>query len=106
MNDEYNHLYNQQVNTYIEGIVSNLDKFYSGVYSSLKKNKDEIREKKFFIQTYNLGLSKLDKIPGAIRKNDYQRAPMTPNNTIHINSFVMMPQQIVQKSSLHFNCCW
>lgn len=101
VNDEYNHLYNQQVNTYIEGIVSNLDKFYSGVYSSLKKNKDEIREKKFFIQTYNLGLSKLDKIPGAIRKNDYQRAPMTPNNTIHINSFVMMPQQIVQKSSLH-----
>uniref|UniRef100_A0A6C0AVN7 Uncharacterized protein n=1 Tax=viral metagenome TaxID=1070528 RepID=A0A6C0AVN7_9ZZZZ len=95
LNDPYNHLHNGEVNAYIEGIVSNLNKFYSGVFSQLQN------EKKFFIQTYNLGLSKLEKTPGAVRKNDYQRTSMTPNNTIHINSFIMMPQQIAQKSSIH-----
>lgn len=101
LSDEYNHLYNDDVSTYIEGIVSNLDKFYSGVYSSMTKDNHFIREKKFFIQTYNLGLSKLEKTPGAIRKSDYQRTSMTPNDTIHINSFVMMPPQVIQKSSIH-----
>ena len=100
LNDEYNYLYNQPVATYIEGIVSNLEKFYSGVFSNIKTD-DVIREKKFFIQTYNLGLSKLEKTNNSMRKTDYQRTSMTPDDTIHINSFIMMPSQVVQKSSIH-----
>ena len=86
-------VYNSNVNGHIEGIVSNLDSFYSGVESGVKK---------LFVQTYNIGLSKLIKNKNYLNKHDYERIQMTPNDNICIKSFIMMPQQVVSRSSMYF----
>jgi hypothetical protein len=80
-----------QVNTDIEAIIDNLQEFNTIVYK-----KSIINLQKYVIQKYNLG-SSMNSIEG---KKQAKRNQITPNETIHIKSLLMMPEELVRFSKI------
>ena len=87
------------VNTVLENfdtVIDNLDKFYS----SIAKN-DSIKRKRFLIQRYNLGLSKLQITEMTSSKMKTKVVPMTNNDTISVKSILTLQEPVVQFSSIY-----
>ena len=80
----------------IDSIVDNLEDFYSSIYT-----KSGIVKRKFVIQRYNLGLSKLDEVVLNTGKPIYVRVQMTPNDKMDIKSLLMMPEPIIRYSAIN-----
>ena len=80
----------------IDSIVDNLEDFYSSVYT-----KSGIVKRKFVIQRYNLGLSKLDEVILNTGKPIYIRAQLTPNDKMDIKSLLLMPEPIMRYSAIN-----
>jgi len=95
--DDPNAIYTTQVKGYIQGIVNNLENFYSGVYSHMKFSQEDTGRKRFFIQTYQLGESQLVK-KGQHSKDAFIREQMTPSDDIAIKSYVMLPHSVANHS--------
>ena len=100
----------------ITAIIDNLDDLKSSVIK-----RDDIIRRKFVIQTYNLGLSRLETIETQRKKSYLKRVKITPNDRITIKSFISLPEpalryshinlpntNILDKSSLNINnlCYW
>ena len=86
----------QQVNDNFTAIIDNLDE----LQSSVVKN-DNVLRRKFVIQTYNLGLSKLQNVQTTSRKVYFKREPLTPNDNIDINGFITLPEPTVIYSHIN-----
>ena len=87
----------QNVHTSLEGIVNNLEDFYSTVSFSTSDFEGYAR-KQYVIQKYNLGSQHLKPIVSKGGKKVYIREPMTPNDEITIRSFTTLPLPV-----LHFS---
>ena len=81
----------KQIEADIEAIIDNLQEFKTIVYK-----KSTINLQKYVIQKYNLGTS-LNWIEG---KKHAKKTQLTPNETIHIKSILMMPEEIVRFSKI------
>ena len=92
------HLATKPVLANIEGIIDNLNDFYSTVV-----NNKGFSKRRFVIQRYNLGLTRLDEQVLKNGKKIYKRVPMTPNDNITIKSFMMLPAPVVQYSKVNLN---
>lgn len=79
----------------IDVIVDNLEDFYSSVYGNAG-----IIRRKFVVQRYNLGLTKLEDQILKNGKTVYLRGPMTPNDTAQVKSILMMPAPIMRYSRI------
>lgn len=114
-NSEYR-ITSKDVEDNITAIIDNLDDLKSSVVK-----KDGISRRKFVIQTYNLGLSRLETIETQRKKSYLKRIKVTPNDRITIKSFISLPEpalkyshinlpntNILDKSSLNINhlCYW
>lgn len=91
-----NFIYNTQILTDIDAIIDNLDDFNSTVYT-----KAGLSRRQYVIQRYNLGLNKLDNNQLKGGKTVYTRSSMTPNDTIHLKSLMVLPAPIVKFSAVH-----
>ena len=78
------------VNTDLEAIVDNLENYYTYVY----KKGDQIGKKRFFIQRYNLGMTKLNSKDLRIREN------IGKNDSISIKSVIMLPKPALEFSRI------
>ena len=95
----------QQVNENITAVIDNLDDFYSSVVAG-----EEIKRRRFVIQKYNLGLSKLQLVAGAGRGADEGGAPvlkrtteftsLTPNDRMNITGFMTFPDPVIYYSRI------
>jgi len=91
LSNERNIIEQKPVEADIEAIIDNLQEFKSIVYK-----KSAINIQKYVIQKYNLGTS-LNWIEG---KKHTKKTQITPNETIHIKSLLMMPEEIVRFSKI------
>ena len=101
----------QQVNENITAIIDNLDDFYSSVVAG-----EEIKRRRFVIQKYNLGLSKLQLVAGAGRgaagdsgagagaapvlKRTTEFTSLTPHDRMNITGFMTFPDPVIYYSRI------
>lgn len=76
-------------------VIDNLDDFYSSVCKN-----DEMKRKRFLITRYNLGLSKLKTTELTSIKMKTKLIPMTPNDTITVNSILTLREPVVRFSNI------
>ena len=107
--DKQDIIYSTQVETNIESVIDNLENFYSSVFKS-----DNIKKKRFVLQTYNLGLNKLEKYRITGAEFNFKIKKITNSDTIDIKSFISLPKpamlfshinlpstNLIKKSNLH-----
>lgn len=84
------------VETNINAIVDNLGELYSTIVGN-----SEIKNRKFVIQKYNLGLNKLHAETFKGQHFMAQRVKLTNNDQIAINSIVTLPEPTVRFSQIN-----
>jgi hypothetical protein len=82
------------VKTDLEAIVDNLENYYTYVY----KKGDQIAKKKFVIQRYNLGLTKMSNKVMRSGKSVYVRESIGKADTVSIKSVVLLPKPVIEFS--------
>ena len=82
------------INTDLEAIVDNLEDYYSYVY----KKGDQIAKRRFFIQRYNLGMTKMSNKVMRSGKSVYMRENINKNDTVCIKSVIMLPKEAIEFS--------
>jgi hypothetical protein len=85
-----------QVLTNLEAIVDNLDDFASSVYA-----RSGIAKRKYVVQRYNMGLTKITEDVLKSGKKIYTRTSMTPNDEICLKSVIMLPSPVIKFSTIH-----
>ena len=86
-------LFNKEIKTDLEAIVSNLDDFFSTT------NHNNIPFK-YFIQTYNLGSSRVTSLETRNNNKIFIRSKITPNDKISVKSLVMLPEPVISYSRI------
>ena len=84
------------VNDDINVIIDNLEDMYSSVFSN-----NMIRNKRFLIQKYNIGVKKLDTIDSTSSKLVTVRVPVTTNDLMSVSSFVTLPEPTIHFSKIN-----
>jgi hypothetical protein len=95
----------RQVNENITAVIDNLDDFYSSVV-----NGEEVKRRRFVIQKYNLGLSKVKPQltsavetgtgSSAILKRTTAFTNLTPNDRMNIVGFMTFPEPVMNYSRI------
>ena len=80
----------------LEAIVSNLENYYTHVYNDI----GQIGKKRFFIQRYNLGMTKIGNKEMRSGKSIYMRENITKNDAISVKSVFMLPKPAVEFSRI------
>ena len=80
----------------INTVINNLEDLYSSVYSN-----NAVRSRRFVIQKYNTGLTKLDTIDSSGGKNVTVRTNMTPNDYMSIKSVMFLPEPVIRFSKIN-----
>ena len=80
----------------INVLINNLEDFYSSVYSN-----DAVRSRRFVIQKYNTGLSKLDTVDSTGARMVTVRTNMTPDDNMSIKSVVFLPEPVIRFSKIN-----
>ena len=93
-------LYQHEVLASIDAIIDNLGEFYSTTFNEMAGG---ISRRKFVIQKYGLGLTRMAAKEMKSGKNIYTRTNMTPNDKIAIRSLLMLPEPIVRYSKMFLN---
>ena len=83
-------LADKAVATELQVVVNNLDSMKSSVVGS-----NSIKVRKFVVEKYNQGLTRLDLIEDSRLP---KRVPMTPNDILSIQSFLTLPEPVVRFS--------
>jgi hypothetical protein len=98
INDETvsNIVVEKEVQTDINLIIDNLEDMYSSVFT-----KNQINSRRFVIQKYNLGLSKLDTIESTGSRNLTTRIKMAKNDIMSIKSFMTLPEPTLRFSKIN-----
>ena len=93
-----NFLQNERVRANMEAIIDNIDDFNSSVIHLASKQVSLVK-KRYVIQTYNLGLNRLnEKKQGG--RDTIVSLQMTPADKMTIKSFLMFPSSIVNYSRI------
>ena len=101
----------RQVNENITAVIDNLDDFYSSVVQG-----EEVKRRRFVIQKYNLGLSKVQQqrqsagsssssgsgsgSEGALIKRTTEFVNLTPNDRMNVVGFVTFPEPVIYHSRI------
>ena len=98
LNDEElnNILYQLNAVNNVNTVVDNLEDLYSSVYSN-----NAIRSRRFVIQKYNTGLTKLDTIDSNGSKMVTVRTNMTNNDLLSISSLIFLPEPVIRFSKIN-----
>ena len=80
----------------INVIIDNLEDFYSSVF-----NNNNIRLRRFVIEKYNLGLTKLDTTETTSSRLKTQRVKITKPDTMSITSFLFLPEETIRFSKVN-----
>jgi hypothetical protein len=83
------------VETNIDSIVSNLEDFYSTVFS-----KDGLAKRQYIIQRYNLGFSGLEDQTMKTGKTVFLHKQITPSDSMTMRSLLMMPEPVIRFSAI------
>lgn len=89
-------LVEKSVNDNINVIIDNLGDMYSSIYSNKK-----LRSRRFVIDKYNLGLSKLDATSFSGNKMIATRVKLTKPDTMSIKSFLLLPEPVMRFSKVN-----
>ena len=86
----------KQVNDNFTAVIDNLDNLYSFVV-----NNEKIKKRRFVIQKYNIGLSKLQlkNLRGGA-KMSADMVNLTPNDRINITGFMTFPEPVIYYSRI------
>ena len=102
----------RQVNENITAVIDNLDDFYSSVVQG-----EEVKRRRFVIQKYNLGLSKVQQAssssslssrasadtgsgPTAVLKRTTEFTNLTPNERMNVVGFMTFPEPVIYHSRI------
>ena len=89
-------IYSKEVETNIESVIDNLENFYSSIYKS-----DNIKKRRFVLQSYNLGINKLEKHRILGGEFTYKLKRITKSDTIDIKSFLSLPKSAILFSHIN-----
>jgi len=98
INDENNSgiLIEKNVESNINVVINNLEEMYSSVFSN-----NRIRSRRFVIQKYNMGLTKLDTIDNTSSRLVSVKVNMTNPDTLSIKSFITLPEPTIRFSKIN-----
>jgi len=98
INDENNNgiLIEKNVEANINVVINNLEDMYSSIF-----NNNTIRSRRFVIQKYNLGLTKLDTVDATSSRMITVKVNMTNPETMSIKSFVTLPEPTIRFSKIN-----
>jgi hypothetical protein len=97
INDESNDLIIQkEVGTNITTIINNLEEIYSSVFGN-----NNVKSRRFLIQKYNLGLSKLITTEQSNNKMITTRIPISNPDLLQIQSFLTLPEPVIRFSKIN-----
>lgn len=85
------------VRTDLDAIVENLDNYYSHVHNKVNKSY-QVGTRRFVMQKYNLGLSKMQQHIMKSGKTVYLRSQMTLPDKMHAKSVIMLPDAAIDFS--------
>ena len=86
----------RQVNENITAVIDNLDDFYSSVVQG-----EEVKRRRFVIQKYNLGMSRVQQATGgSILKRTTEFTNLTPNERMSIVGFMTFPEPVIYYSRI------
>ena len=106
----YDIIHSRQVAENITAVINNLDDFYSSVV-----NQEEVKRRRFVIQKYNMGLSKVrpamtgvdttgataaTAATAAILKRTTEFTNLTPNDRMNISGFMTFPEPVMYYSRI------
>ena len=90
------YLYKHQIENNLETIVNTLDNFETNVIAN-----QEISKRRFVIQKYNLGSTKMEKqLQEKLGKKKFVRTELTPNDTVTLRSIIFLPKPILEYSAV------
>jgi hypothetical protein len=89
-------LIEKNVETDLNVIIDNLEEMYSSVFTN-----NNIRSRRFVIQKYNLGLTKLDTLDVTSSRLITTRVKMTNPDTMSIKSFITLPEPTIRFSKIN-----
>jgi len=89
-------LIEKNVETDLNVIIDNLEDMYSSVFTQ-----NNIRSRRFVIQKYNLGLTRLDTIDNTNARMVTTRVRMTNPDTMSIKSFITLPESTIRFSKIN-----
>ena len=77
-------------------IIDNLEEMYSSVFTN-----NNVRSRRFVIQKYNMGLTRLDTLDVTGSRLMTTRVKMTNPDTMSIKSFVTLPESVIRFSKIN-----
>jgi hypothetical protein len=89
-------LIEKKVEVNLNTVIDTLEDMYSSVYS-----KNNIRNRRFVIQKYNLGSSKLDTLDATSSRLITTRVKMTNPEIMSIKSFITLPEPTIRFSRIN-----
>ena len=89
-------LIEKMVENDINVVIDNLEDFYSSVF-----NNNNIRLRRFVIEKYNLGVTKLDTIESTNTRLNTHRVQITNPDTLSIKSFLFLPESTIKFSKIN-----
>jgi hypothetical protein len=87
----------KEVQCDLDVILDSLDNYYSYAYSKSFRSY-EVGNRRFIMQKYNMGLSKMHQHIMKSGKTIFLRGPMTQNDAMNVRSVVMLPQSVIDFS--------
>ena len=99
-----NLLISKKVQTNLESIIDNLGDFYTTVFANLSvDNKSQVSKRRYVIEKYNLGMSKIEEQVTKTGRKIYRKTQMTPDDTISVKSFIMLPEPVMRSSKMYLS---
>ena len=89
-------LIEKMVENDINIIIDNLEDFYSSVF-----NNNSVKLRRFVIEKYNLGLTKLDTTDATSSRLNTKRVQITKPDTMSIKSFLFLPEPTIRFSKVN-----
>ena len=89
-------LIEKRVKTDINVIIDNLDDLYSSIFSN-----NNIKTRRFVIEKYNLGLTKLDTTESTSSRLVTTKVRLTPSDEMSIKSFITLPEPAIKFSTIN-----
>ena len=95
---ENDHLISESVHNNLTAVIDNLGQLESSVVAG-----EKLKTRRFVMQRYNLGLSRLNATSITAARMTADVVPMTPADTITLKSFVMLPEPIAAYSRINLH---
>ena len=89
-------LIEKNVETDLNLIIDNLEDMYSSVFTN-----NNVTTRRFVIQKYNMGLTKLDTLDNTSSRMVTTRVKMTNPDTMSIKSFITLPEPTIRFSKIN-----